>query len=364
MSCLSVVRIGPISENVSGSMLRNSLLDHFARKNGGESAEPTHRVTCSNRYFTAEVLLQDIGGTNQEADLPLAEDGIILVFDAAKSNPDFPVSMTASFDSLDSVHDQVVQEGAGDLLRLCVGVTIGKYDASEIRGKDHEEEYSRRILWCLDRGYEYVEADLSEEGLGTGHDERDKEGFARIVEAIGGTVWSSAVMGSSKKKQLEQSFAETRDQHGDAADEYVPPDPSMLTPPGIAKGESDEVREAKAREALLSQATGDFLDEFQENIDPETASQRAQEREQERALDSFESAMRQAARIREMSRSGSLSDEERRARAGEAAVLIMDLMGKLGADDENEEDSDVSAEGETAPSHGDNSQDASGPDLP
>jgi len=51
-----------------------------------------------------------------------------------------------------------------------------------------------RVTSCGAWIVEYVEADLSEKGISSGHDARDKEGFARIVEAISGTVWSSAVM--------------------------------------------------------------------------------------------------------------------------------------------------------------------------
>jgi hypothetical protein len=45
--------------------------------------------------------------------------------------------------------------------------------------------YTRRVLWCLDHGYEYVQVDLMEYGRSIGHSDREKEGFARIVEAVG-----------------------------------------------------------------------------------------------------------------------------------------------------------------------------------
>ena len=63
-------------------------------------------------------------------------------------------------------------------MRLCVGVNF-----EGIGPTAQDNEYSRRILWCLDREFEYVEADCSEQGQQQGHDERDKEGFARIIEA-------------------------------------------------------------------------------------------------------------------------------------------------------------------------------------
>ena len=82
------------------------------------------------------------------------------------------------------------------LLRLCVGVSLGPYAPHELRGHHHEQEYTKRVLWCLDRGYEYIEVDLSP----TGHEDRDKESFPRAIEAMQGTVWSSAVMRKTKTR--------------------------------------------------------------------------------------------------------------------------------------------------------------------
>ena len=44
-----------------------------------------------------------------------------------------------------------------------------------------------------------MEVDLSKEGLRGGFDVHEKDGFARVVEAIGVTVWSSAGMTDAKK---------------------------------------------------------------------------------------------------------------------------------------------------------------------
>ena len=61
--------------------------------------------------------------------------------------------------------------------------------------KMHEESYGT----SLDRWYEYVEVDLRKEVLRGGFDVHEKDGFARVVEAIGVTVWSSAGMTDAKK---------------------------------------------------------------------------------------------------------------------------------------------------------------------
>ena len=325
-SCISVVRLGP--DNVSAGMLRNAVLDFFGKKHG--DAPSNDRLHVANKYFDAQIFLlaSESSNSTTDQDLPLKEDGIILVFDAAQSNPDRPLlDAAASFGALGPVHDAAVAVGGGDLLRLCVGVTGGAMDATELRGQDYEKEYARRIHWCLDRGYEYVECDLSPEALLQGHDQRDKEGFARIVEALEGTMWSSAVM--KKRDQLKKSYQEDRQQL-EQPSEYVPPDPSMLL-------NNDQTREEQARQAIMEQSgikeDGESLSNGQENISPD---QSQQDREQERMFDNLESALRQAASIREMSRSGELSDDDRRKRAGDAANLLMSLMMQGGLDDESE----------------------------
>ena len=333
MSCISVVRLGPNEDNVSAGMLRNAVLDFFAKKQGKDALLSNDTFAVTNKYFDAQIKIQEIHDdtTHGESEIPYKEDGIILVFDAAKSNPDLHVDAAASFGSLGMVHDKAVEMGGGDLLRLCIGVTIGSKDAFELRGQAYEKEYARRINWCLDRGYEYVECDLSQEAILQGHDERDKEGFARVVEAIAGTMWSSAVMNKTKKKTVVEEESAP-----DPESEYVPPDPTMLM-------ETDEERVEQARRAILEQSGIQNEGEAvlgQENVNPGRSHQQS-EREQEKVFDNLESALRQAASIREMSRSGELSDDDRRKRAGDAADLLMTLMQQVGMDDDDTDEEPV-----------------------
>ena len=412
MTLVSVVRIGPTHDNVSATILKNAVLDHFHRKHQEQrqldedssdkaAVDPKRseaaansltvsertggRFQLSNRYFNAQLMFRsveqkssnDIEGKNDTDGQPSAgevtdglfhkEDGIVLAFDAARSNPDLPMSVAASFDSLNSVHENAVSKGAGDLLRLCVGVSMGPMEADELRGREFEQEYSRRILWCLDRGYEYVEADLSAQGLVKGHNERDKEGFARIVEAIAGTVWSSAIMEKEKTKRLKQSYQETLQRQGILGHEqtdngnsnYEPPDPSLLTkqseaPTSEASATGNAAqkldRTELSYEERLNQARNALLQEENQEEDERATSskdsgqerkQLTEEREQERMMDQLDGALKQAVSIREMSRSGQLTDEERRQRAGDAAMVLMNLMNSMGVDGEEDDDDDA-----------------------
>ena len=386
-TCVSILRIGPFpDDNDCAIQLKTALLRHFAKNKEQEeqtapepsasttskkTAEINNPITLSNKYFTAKVLLEEIGSTQHAAAASnttphqsclFAEDGLVLVFDAFLSNPNSATSMSASFDAMETIHDRAVVgsdtgQPAGDLLRLCVGVVKSRSGELSLSTKEYEQEYSRRVLWCLDRGYEYVEADLSEEGLALGHDDRDKEGFARIVEAVSGTVWSSAVMEKRKQAELKESYAKdtvaaaTATENQENLHTYEPPDPTKLPP--VVGIEEDEERERKARESLL--AADDDADDASNvkndgqgpttnnnDIDPEAIAKRNEEREQERVMNALEGSLREASRLREMSKSGQLSDDERRKRAGDAAILLMDMMGQMGLSDDDDDEGDES----------------------
>jgi len=396
-TCVSILRIGPFpDDNDCAVQLKTALLRHFAKNKEQEeqtapdssasttskkSAEVNNPITLSNKYFTAKVLLEEIGSTQHAAAAAasntaphqsclFAEDGLVLVFDAFLSNPNSATTMSASFDAMETIHDRAVVgsdtgQPAGDLLRLCVGVVRSRSGEMSLSTKEYEQEYSRRVLWCLDRGYEYVEADLSEEGLTVGHEDRDKEGFARIVEAVSGTVWSSAVMEKRKQAELKESYAKdtvaaaTATENQENLRTYEPPDPTKLPP--VVGIEEDEERERKARESLLAADDDDadgannVKDDSQgpttnnNDNDTEVIAKRNEEREQERVMNALEGSLREASRLREMSKSGQLSDDERRKRAGDAAMLLMDMMGQMGLSDDEEGDeslTDLETEGE------------------
>lgn len=348
MSCISVLRIGPFSDdNICADQLRAAVVEHFEKLRSADDKSPSlnptseHQISIKNRYFSAEVVFAKI----DDQDLytgTWAEDGIVLVFDSFLSNPKLPTSMTASFDALQAVHERM-SDTAGDLLRLCVGVGNSKTNLSV---KEYEAEYARRVLWCLDRGYEYVEVDLSEEGVLQGHDARDKEGFARIVEALSGTVWSSAVMEKRKKQELKESYA--RDEAATAAGEafsgtmltYEPPDPSKLPPVLGSEEIEDSDREQKARVFLLKEEADvvNAIHVENDGKDDDTSRRRKDEKEEERVLNSLEGSLREAGRLRELSKSGQLSDDERRKRAGEAAILLMNMMGEMEFDESSDDD--------------------------
>lgn len=293
---------------------------------------------------------------NNTASAVTKEDGVILVFDALQSNPDRAPTggdSIITFDSIAAIHQQAEHnDTCGDLLRLCVGVSLGEYSPEELRGTNNsEKEYSRRILWCLDRGYEYVEADLSQEGQAKWHNQRDKDGFARIVEAIQGTVWSSAVVGSSRSNELETSYVHDKaameettvsvleEKEETEENQYQPPNPSLFRPQS-----DDNTTTAsngkKTDDEAAAEAVNTLVDPTK--VGASDVAQLREELEADKIFDKMEGLLKEASQIRAASKNGTMSDNERRERAGEAALALVNLMGQFGMGDDDDlvEDSD------------------------
>lgn len=334
-SVTSVLRLGPAEANSSTELVRNALVAHFSATK--ESDAPKHTLCLSNRYFSAQVLLRDVGSLD-DTEL-YKEDGVVLVFDDDRASMRKSGMTTTSFDRLALVHQQAEEvHQCGELLRLCIGVRLGAFEKN---GKEYENEYSRRVLWCLDRGYEYVEADMSDEGMAQGHDERDKDGFARIVEAIASTVWSSAQMEKKKQTELKKSYQEDKqllskqEEEEEESPAYVPPDPSNFPEITTTTTDADEKELAKRQQAILNEAKLESEAVSQQDID---------QTQQEKAFASLESVIQEAQRIRDASVSGRLSDDERRQRASDAATLMMGLMNQLDFGEESEGEQEDSSD--------------------
>ncbi|KAL7489269.1 hypothetical protein ACHAW6_014846 [Cyclotella cf. meneghiniana] len=341
MAYYSVLRIGPLEpHDGNAALLRSAISSHFR---GSTSASGVDRalneiatdddlLTISNRYFDAKVLLKGLhesvpDETSQDDKSPChsQEDGIILVFRSSTDASKSAITPEQSFDSLNLIHDFAEQTNrAGELLRLCVGVALGPSPLSD-GTKKSEEEYSRRVLWCLDRGYEYVEADLTVEGRSKGHDDRDKEGFARIVEAISSCMWSSHVM---KKNTVSDNGAASSLDAKTIAKEHKETNNDLDLGPTIL--DNDAGREAAAMASLMNGV--------HEAHSPEGASNQNQQ-QQDVTFHELERVMSEAKRIREASQSNSMTDEERRHRAGDIAMRLMGLLERLGFDEDDDDES-------------------------
>ena len=346
MACTSILRMGgPQGSEIAISILKDHLSNHFPSQSSqsqSQSQSQSHHLQISNKYFTAQVNLlpfheqqdQDEAQDQDQIQTLNKEDGILLIFPSS-----------THIDNLTQIHDDIPQDKLGDTLRLCISTSAKPIAIT----KEYELLYSQRVLWCLDRGYEYVEVDLSEEGLMRGFDDREKDGFARVVEAMGGTVWSSAVMGKKKKNNVSVSIAQTLLEHCDDEDIHNTKEAKEAMVGIKTKTEAVLMEEEAAERNTDVQVAKDG--EFQLVPDMERSeliseSEVSDETKDEVVFDNIEGVMKEAKIIREASKNGKLSDQERRDRAGNAAEMLMGLLGQMGFDDDDDEGEDSSDDDE------------------
>jgi hypothetical protein len=343
----SILRIGPFTDDSACAIeLQAAILDHAKKVKAAAEEEPlessdeqqdqeqqdrastANDVYLSNKYFTAIISLQDL---QDRAPAPApstgrgTEDGVILVFDEYLSNLETTAAASpalSSFNAVASLFEAILQDedhptSPGDMLRLCVGVSLEPTSTSTFTSS--EAEYSRRVLWCLDHGFEYVMAEISPDAVQRGHDTRDKEGFARIMEAIHGTIWSSAVMNNNKNHRNMAQLVEATT----SSTSTLKPTMEQTT-----KGAS-----IPASLELTAHAANGGPDGAPVPQDPPDAADTA-----------FDEAIQQARRIREVSQTTDLSDEARRKRAGDAAKLVLTMMNEMGIDDDDDDNEEVDSQ--------------------
>ena len=329
---VSTLRIGPAGplagqasasdgSESAASILRSALLTHYGSTSS--SSTDTCTIAIDNKYFTASVALADLDLSGAAAGGEDAkEDGILLVFHDAVAGQAAPLDALASVHSAAEASNQ-----AGDLLRLLVAVGPVPDKAT----KAAEEEYSRRVLWCLDRGYEYVEADCSESGVKAGHDEREKDGFARVVEAVSGTVWSCAVNKPREQRGAAAALAkiEAELQEGEKKQEGGPSEPDTSDNKGGADTRS--TGEAKAEPT----AADAFPMPPEPKADEVAGDSGDKGGEDQFFFENLDSVMAQVRSISSQARSGALTDEERRMKASDAAVALMGMLENMGFEDES-----------------------------
>lgn len=300
MSSISILKVA--GNDVPISIMKKHLSRHFPSPEQKVRNHTNHQdvnddafttpvqLFIENKYFQAHLLLEHCDDNHFKHDPIIRNmDGILLIFN----------HFDTSIDTLTDIHNRMchnrsskddAEESIGDALRLCISTSPSAIEES----KENEEIYSQRVLWCLDRGYEYIEVDLSEEGMKVRPDVREKDGFDRVVEAIGSTVWRSAIM---KHENVSSALLDHGQEH------------SSMNPLEQQQYEHkiNTSKEKKSEEVLMNE---------------------------------FEVLMNEAKKIREASKSGVLSDQERRDRAGNAAQMLMGLLDQMGFDDDDEEEED------------------------
>lgn len=177
-------------------------------------------------------------------------------------------------------------------LLLCVGTNFrfGKNDADAVIA-----EMPATPQWCVNEGWEFVAADLSQPFIT--NECRDKQGVARIVEAMEAVMWTGLEMRSKPASN--------------------PTKPSLASAGGQNSGTEDDQSE--------STALGD-----DGNIDVQHFE------EEEQMLNKL---MSDISSVREMARGIDREDDgQRKANQDRASQVAMRLMELMGVDDDDDED--------------------------
>ena len=277
---------------------------------------------------------------------------VVLVYDASNVDSLRAVqrwsSVTAQLDDEDSV-------------MLCVGV-------EKVAGEGKEEIWDEARDWCIDHTIEHVrlryEDEQAREGGNRGasggrrEEEDEEEGIHRIQSAFQANNWQHMTL---KSRQAVAHSRLNGVDGDDGADEPLSIDARLAQDEEREEAELEAHLQAEAEEEAKRDADRQQLraqleaegvkleDEFEDpDEDGKTTAERQHEEERmERHLQGFEAMFEQMQRVRqeamrshrgdnEQSGGRVLTDAERRKRAEDA---LMSMMQSLGLDDSDEEES-------------------------
>jgi hypothetical protein len=161
-------------------------------------------------------------------------------------------------------------------------------------------------------------------------------------------------MSKSKTQELKNTYVDDKnaveketppvgeEEEEEEENPYQPPDPSLLfksqndvQDQTISTASSEDVPAAAAA-ALKEESEAASMLLNPTEVGPSEMAQLRQDLEAEKIFDKMESVLKEASQIREASKSGALSDDERRERAGDAALALVNLMSQFGLEDDDD----------------------------
>ena len=164
-------------------------------------------------------------------------------------------------------------------------------------------------MWSIDNSFEFIEINLYED-LSTGWEEREKDGFPRLMEALHSQTWESMkIRGSSEATQVK-----IKDNRGYKSTEE----------------EGDVLEETGAEITVPIE---------QHSIDPmvDKALLQADDTGDIKIFEGMAKLVNEAKGIHERARASDISDSERRDAASSIAMKFMEMLG-ISDSDEDERD--------------------------
>uniref|UniRef100_A0A7S1B3Y7 Uncharacterized protein n=1 Tax=Corethron hystrix TaxID=216773 RepID=A0A7S1B3Y7_9STRA len=296
--------------------LRDALIRHFIPSQSATTAisttdegERTYpqipTLSISNRYFSAHVrviaaaLRKDGTAANPP---PLDAEAIILAFyDDAESglSPLLLSELT----------------GADDGLRL----------AAALVPEGPSKSYTERVLTCLDAGVEYVDAVGVglEKGEKEGHNEREKEGFARICEAVECQVWRSAVM-VCRQKFVGGGGGKASALATEAGEGGHAKQKNMEVTAAVPEDDPEQIGTN-----ILTEGQKKHEENLEELLAPLSPDNNGDNEDEEQHFQKMDQLLAEARSVREMSIQGDVDDGERRRRAADTAMRMWNILGDI-----------------------------------
>lgn len=329
-------------------------LETLLKSSGGEvSIESTdadcHVWTLSTKYYAAdlEVHLLPSSEWNQPAEAAAkalaGAEALLVLLDATSRG---------SLAEAQAWVDQASVSDIGTLLcitnkvDIVTGVAPGEDSSSAdelltdapASNADHVSFINSVTEWCLDAGFEHVQAAATSPLAGSAG--RDKTGVPRVLEALECTMWNS--MRRKGQQQAARDDAEEEEENdtgaeGQGASASAAPSGSAAS---FVAGPCVSVASASPTSAAAAGGSGDRSADALRDLLRGARGEGGDDDAGDDAGDDIERLMGEMQRVRDASRGAGMTDEQRREAASRVAMQLFALMGGGSSDDDGSDGED------------------------
>ena len=290
-----------------------------------EDSKKVCTYVVNNKYFTADLDVRRVvyGATDTEinSSSSAGSEGFVLVIsqDSAESRLTSTGTGSSTLQSDALLAAALVASEDDDVsVRLVVVLSPSTGDGLEGINMPAREAW---VSWCCDHSFEFVEVSTGTAAvLRETHDEREKDGLPRVVEALSSHMWRSMQSkggnGVASKNSVQTSIA---------PDSITAADTSAAPTP-VAVGTAERQLSAVTPAPTAPAESNPFLAELN------TAN--TDEKDEEASLFSM---VDQAKALRAAVDAGSVSDEQRKTQAESIALRFAAMLDMQGGDDEDDD---------------------------
>jgi GTP-binding protein EngB required for normal cell division len=177
------------------------------------SAEPksagpaNYTLRLDTKYYTADVAVQAITTQQQDKQQQLSRDAweqlqaLVLVFDASNQASFASVQNWADARDTDSIEVKLLVANKVDTLQQ--STAAGNSTAAEASGSFRPQWLQEAMSWCVDEGYEYVEAAAGKPAADAALQlDGEQQGVARVLAALQAHMWPGMVQKDWQPKAL------------------------------------------------------------------------------------------------------------------------------------------------------------------